>query len=193
MANPKPIPWKLIVSLSVMIGVMTGLNTCISSYLRGGASVADLRSYTVAGISVELPVAPAPLEVPLPPEVRTKMIQMEVFQAHKKNFESMLSHVVYAAGVEASPEGAFNGALTNLANTGKLTRVSENRTPVTISGISGYRCSAVLSKSGEELEVQGVFLAKGATLWSVSVLYKKDDPGSRETALRITASVGVTP
>src|SRR5579859_1863015 len=175
MLDPKRTLLIVVAGLAVFIGATVGVNAVFRSLLRGGAAVADLKKYTISGMSVELPGPPVPLPIPLPPEVKKLVVTMENVEAKKRNFESMVSKVVYTAGVVASADGAMNGAIANMMKSEQMTRVSENRTPVTISGLAGFRCSTVFNKAGDELEMQGIYLAKASTLWGVMVLYRKVD------------------
>jgi hypothetical protein len=192
MLDPKRTFLIVVAGLAGFIGATVGVNVFMRSLFHGGAAVSELKQYTISGMSIALPSAPVPLPITLPPEVKSMVVTMENVEAKKKNFESMVTKVVYTAGIVASAEGAMNGAIANMMKSEQLTRVSENRTPAKISGLDGFRCSAVFSKAGEELEMQGVYLAKASTLWGILVLYRKDDSRSRDTALEIVASLSIT-
>jgi hypothetical protein len=160
---------------------------------RGGATVQDLKHYDLLGISAELASSPEPFEIPIPPEAQGKVLSIENQQAKRRNFESMVSRMVCAPGIQASAEGALNGAIQNIVTTQKLTLVSQERKPISLPEASGYRYTAVFRKGSEGLEMQGVILTKDAKLWQVFSVYLQANSESRETAARVADSVKLLP
>jgi hypothetical protein len=165
----------------------------VRAALGGGVSVHDLRKFTVAGITAEFPGNPERFEVPIPPEIRTKVVSMENYQTVKKDFMAAASKVIYTPDIEANIDGAVTGSISNIMSGQQLTKVSEQRRPVTVSGLAGLRFSAVFNKSGEEFEMNGVILGKGPTLWNVFAFSRKSDPAAHDAAVRIVGSVEIAP
>src|SRR6516165_7707052 len=125
--------------VAAVVGAMIGSFAVKAALSKGGVSVEDLKKYTTAGIVAELPGPPQPLEVPLPAEIRSKVVSMENFQVEKGNFLAALTRVVYTPDVEASLDGALKGALANAMSSQNMTKLSENRQPTTVSGVGGIR------------------------------------------------------
>lgn len=156
-------------------------------------SAASLQRLTVAGISAELPGPLDPMNVPIPPEVQAKIVTMENFQKLKGNFMVVVQRVVYTPDIEASLDGALDGSISNIMNAQKMTKVSEQRPPTTVSGIPGKKYSVELSKGGDLYQMQGVIATKGPKLWNVFAFYKKGSSRYPETANKIVDSVQLTP
>jgi hypothetical protein len=193
MLNGNRSPLRSIRILAGVVGAIAGFYAIQHGFRSGGVSVEDLKRYTIAGLSAELPAAPQPLTIPIPPEIAGKIISIENYEVKKRSFEAVVSRITYAADIEASAEGALDGSMANLMNVQKMTRLSQNRKPLTISGVSGLRYWAVFSKSGEELEMQGVVLTKGPVLWQLFVLFARSNTRSRDAAVRIADSVAMSP
>lgn len=158
----------------------------------GGATLKDLKRADVLGLSVELPGLPLPLTVPIPPEAKNNIKSMEAVQVQKKNFEAGASRMMFAPGVELSLEGGLDGSIQEIVKKQGLSVVTQERKPVTISGIKGLRCTAVFRKGSNDLEMQTVILAKGTTSWMVFCLYLKNNNDSRATATRIHESIQIS-
>jgi len=165
----------------------------VRAALGGGVSVHDLRKCTVAGITAEFPGTPERFEVPMPPELRTKVVSMENYQIVKRDFMAAASKVVYTPDIEANLEGALAGSISNTMSSHQLTKVSEQRQPATISGVAGLRFTVVFSKTGDEYEMNGVILGKGPTLWNVFAFSRKSDRAAHDAAVRIAGSVELVP
>jgi hypothetical protein len=175
-----------------IVGAIVGASV-VRAVFKGGVSPKDLRPHAVAGLSIQFPAAPQKLEIELPAAVRSKILSTESYQYKARNFEAVLSRVVYVVGIQASPEGALEGALANVASSQSMTRVREDKKAVNVSGCDGLRFTALFSKSGKDVEAQGVILARGPSLWSVFVVYLKENSNSRETATLMVDSIRLAP
>ena len=160
---------------------------------KGGPSPKDLKPYVASGLALQFPGPPEKFEVDVPPTVRAKIESMENHQFKARNFEAAVTRVAYVATVQPNIEGALEGALSNAASSQSMSRASNDKKPVTVSGCEGIRFTSVFRKSGQEVEAQGVIFAKGPVLWQLFVIYLKDSAASRETAAKMVESVQVAP
>ena len=175
-----------------LIGAVVG-SSIVKHTMKGGASPDDLKPYTAAGLSLQFPAPPEKFEVTLPANVRALVSSTENYQYKTRNFEAAISRVAYVSTVQANPEGALEGALSNVATSQSMERVSKEAKPVTLSDIQGLRFTAVFRKSGQNVEAQGIVLADGPALWQLFVVYLKDNAASRETATKMVDSVRIAP
>lgn len=159
----------------------------------GEMSVTDLQKLTVAGITTELPGTPTALTLPIPPEVQAKIVSMESYQVLKRNYLTAITRVTYTPDIEASIDGAIDGSIQNVMAKQQLAKTSEERTPVTVSGMPGKRYSVGLSKGSEQFEMIGVIVAKGPKLWNVFTFLKKGGAKSHDAALRTASAVEIAP
>lgn len=186
-------PVKPLRILGGFVGALVGYFAVQAIFSGGGVSVKDLRKVTIAGITAELPGTPEPLDIPLPPEIKSKVVSMETYQTLKKLFMAALSRVTYTPDIEANLDGAVEGSISNIMSKQQLTKVSEQRQPVTISGIAARRYSVLFSKGGDEFEMMGVLATKGPKMWNVFAFYKKGDSRFHDAAVRIVGSVEISP
>jgi hypothetical protein len=186
-------PVKPLRLLGSIVGALVGYFAVQAMFSGGGVSVKDLRKATVAGITAELPGTPEAITIPIPPEIKAKVVSMESYQTLKKTFLAALSKVTYTPDIDANLDGALEGSVSNIMLKQQLTKVSEQRQPVTLSGIPAQRYSVLFSKSGDEFEMLGVIATRGPTMWNVFTFCKKGDTRSHDAAARIISSVELHP
>jgi len=178
-----------VVAALALLSCSAGLAGCGPN----GASPKDLKPWVLSGVTLQLPAKPEKMDITLPPEVRSKVLLMENHQVRLRNFEAGLSKVVYAPGIEANAEGALEGALSNVAKTQNMSRGALDKKAVTVSGLNGLRYTAQFKKSGQDVETQGMILAKASGLWQVFTVYLKSNSDSREAATKIVDSIQIVP
>src|SRR5882672_1357493 len=113
----------------IVAGLVAGLIAVVvvRGGCGGGVSVGDLKKVTLAGITVELPGTPEPLEIPIPPEIRNRVVSMESYQKVKRTFMAAVSRVTYTPDVQASVDGALDGSISNVMTAQHLVKRSDSR------------------------------------------------------------------
>ena len=160
---------------------------------KGGPSPDDLHSETTVGLTYLFPAVPEKFDIQIPPNIRSMVVSMENYRYQVRNFEAGVSKVTYVPTIQASADGAVEGCLSNVASSQVMTRGTTEKKPVQIGGCDGIRYAATFRKGSQDIESQGVILAKGAMMWQVFVIYLKDNANSKATATKILDSVQLTP
>src|SRR5437867_2512341 len=119
---------RMVGILAGIVGALVGA-TVVRHTFKGGVSAKDLAPQTAAGISIQFPGTPEKLPLDIPPSVRSKVVSMENYQHKTRNFEALLSRVVYVEGVEANAEAALEGALSNVSLLQKMDRAGCEKKP----------------------------------------------------------------
>ena len=137
------------------------------------------------GLSLELPVQPAPvIKTPIPKNLKGKILYRNMSTTQAGDVAVVYSHM--SAIEYLQPKSVAQGAINGIvSNSGKLDyQITTEPSTDTQAPLKG-----TFKVNNVEMEINGLVLSKEKNTWSVVCLYKASDRKAQELAQRILASI----
>ncbi|HRF60036.1 MAG TPA: hypothetical protein PLH94_09000 [Fimbriimonadaceae bacterium] len=142
-----------------------------------------------SNLSIELPLAPKAIEIPLTDAVRKQYSTMKTYQVISGQSAVVMTYSVLKATKKVDIDGAANGAMNSMKSRPGVNGWKGNISKTTIQNRPARRMSASFDAGGMSLKVEGMVVSDGAKMWQVITTYTPSDKAGADLSKRVLNSL----